>query len=204
MLKSSAGVSPVLPAAYQQVEYIESSGTQAIITDKWLKQNTEIYCEFMYLGTDSGYLSTFGCNSPSCGFSNSNGTHTTTYCSFGSAVDRTVVVPTSYFYNDFHTVLINSTGCTFDSTYSVSYSGTVSQENPVSKIALFARDENGTLARFSSRRIRAFQIKEGGVLVTDLIPCYRKSDDVIGMYDTVTDTFYTNAGTGVFTKGANV
>lgn len=205
MLKSRAGVSPVLPAAYQQVEYIESSGTQAIVTDRWLKQDTEIYCEFMYVGTGLGYLSTFGCASPSCGFSNSGDTHTTVYCSFGSAVDKTVAVLTNYFYNVFHTVLINSTDCTFDSTYSVSYSGTVSTENPASKIALFARSgADGVLARFSSRKIRAFEIREGGVLVTNLIPCYRKSDDVIGMYDTVTDTFYTNAGTGVFTKGGNV
>ena len=37
-----------------------------------------------------------------------------------------------------------------------------------------------------------------------LIPCYRKSDGEIGMYDTVSRTFYTNAGTGSFTKGADV
>lgn len=44
-----------------------------------------------------------------------------------------------------------------------------------------------------------------------LIPCYRKSDGVIGMYDlcgsicTLTGTpFYINAGTGTFTTGADV
>lgn len=36
------------------------------------------------------------------------------------------------------------------------------------------------------------------------VPCYRKSDGVIGMYDTVSKTFYTNEGTGAFTKGADV
>lgn len=207
MLKSRAGVSPVLPVAYQQVEYIESSLTQAIVTDKWLKQDTEIYCEFMYvLPTSYGYASTFGCANPTCGFSNSSDTGTQVYCSFGSAADRTLSVPTAdYFYNVFHTCVINSTGCTIDSTYSVSYNGTVGSENQASKIALFARTSaSGQLERFTSRRIRVFQIREGGVLVTNLIPCYRKSDDVIGMYDTVSDTFYTNAGSGVFTKGANV
>ena len=207
MLNSRAGVSPVLPAAYQQVEYIESSGTQAIKTDKWLKQGTEIYCEFMYVTpTSRGFASTFGCANPTCGFSNNNDTSMQIYCSFGSASDRTFNVPTSdYFYNVFHTVLINSTGCMIDSLYGVSYSGTVTSENQASKIALFARSNAyGTLDRFTSRRIRVFQIREGGTLVTNLIPCYRKSDDVIGMYDTVTDTFYTNAGAGTFTKGANV
>lgn len=35
------------------------------------------------------------------------------------------------------------------------------------------------------------------------IPCYRKSDNVIGLYDIITDEFKTNAGTGSFTKGSN-
>ena len=41
-------------------------------------------------------------------------------------------------------------------------------------------------------------------LMTDLIPCYRKSDNEPGMYDTVTGTFYTNSGTGSFTVGNDV
>lgn len=36
------------------------------------------------------------------------------------------------------------------------------------------------------------------------VPCYRKADGVIGMYDIVSKTFFTNAGTGSFTKGADV
>ena len=35
-------------------------------------------------------------------------------------------------------------------------------------------------------------------------PCYRKSDNVPGWYDTRTDTFYTNAGSGAFTVGPDV
>lgn len=38
----------------------------------------------------------------------------------------------------------------------------------------------------------------------DLVPCYRKADDVIGFYDIVNDVFYTNAGTGTFGKGPDV
>ena len=41
-------------------------------------------------------------------------------------------------------------------------------------------------------------------VVLNLIPCYRKSDGEIGMYDTVSQTFFTNAGTGTFAKGADV
>ncbi len=41
-------------------------------------------------------------------------------------------------------------------------------------------------------------------LVQDLVPCYRKSDNEIGMYDLVSNTFYINAGTGTFIKGPDV
>lgn len=41
-------------------------------------------------------------------------------------------------------------------------------------------------------------------LKLDLIPCYRKADNEIGMYDTVTQTFFTNSGSGTFTKGNDV
>lgn len=37
-----------------------------------------------------------------------------------------------------------------------------------------------------------------------LYACYRKSDGVIGMYDVENDVFYTNDGTGTFTKGQDV
>ena len=41
-------------------------------------------------------------------------------------------------------------------------------------------------------------------LVRNFIPCYRKSDNEIGMYDTVSKTFFTNQGTGTFLKGNDV
>ena len=53
-------------------------------------------------------------------------------------------------------------------------------------------------------RMYSFVLSMSNTKVLDLIPCYRKSDGEIGMYDTVSKTFYTNAGTGTFTKGADV
>lgn len=44
-----------------------------------------------------------------------------------------------------------------------------------------------------------------GNALMELVPCYRKNDSVIGMYERVTGVFYTNAGSfGTFTKGADV
>ena len=41
-------------------------------------------------------------------------------------------------------------------------------------------------------------------LIRNFIPCYRKLDNEIGMYDLVSNQFYTNAGTGVFLMGTEV
>jgi hypothetical protein len=41
-------------------------------------------------------------------------------------------------------------------------------------------------------------------LARDFIPCYRKSDNIIGMYDLVNDQFYTNSWTWTFTKWPDV
>lgn len=49
-----------------------------------------------------------------------------------------------------------------------------------------------------------WQMWDNGVLVRDMIPARRNSDNVVGMWDTVTQTFFTNAGTGAFIAGPAV
>ena len=56
------------------------------------------------------------------------------------------------------------------------------------------------VAKFSGR-IYNWQIFEDGVLVRDFIPAMRNSDGEVGLYDTVSKQFFTNAGTGEFIAG---
>ena len=74
-----------------------------------------------------------------------------------------------------------------------------------SNLYLFGQNYNGT-ARFGAyRKIKYFQYYDkNDTLICDLVPCYRKSDGVIGMYDRARNTFLTNVGSGTFTKGADV
>ena len=53
-------------------------------------------------------------------------------------------------------------------------------------------------------RIYASNATKDGVLMYNAIPARRNSDNVLGMYDTVTGTFFTNAGTGEFIAGPDV
>ena len=53
-------------------------------------------------------------------------------------------------------------------------------------------------------RIFGCKIYNGATLVRNFIPLLRDSDSVPGMYDTVNDVFYTNAGSGSFTATATI
>lgn len=46
------------------------------------------------------------------------------------------------------------------------------------------------------------EIYRGDSTIHAFVPCYRIEDDVVGIYDLITNTFHTNQGTGSFVKGA--
>lgn len=56
---------------------------------------------------------------------------------------------------------------------------------------------------FTAGRIY-YYIHSKGTTTYHLLPCYRKADGVIGMYDVVNRVFYTNNGIGQFNKGADL
>ena len=67
-------------------------------------------------------------------------------------------------------------------------------------IVLFAR-RTTNVNRHSKSKIEFFKIYENGTLAMDLIPCIRKSDGVVCMYDNVSKSFFENEGTGSFVPG---
>ena len=63
--------------------------------------------------------------------------------------------------------------------------------------------ETGVIGRIG-RNIYSYAIWDDGMPVRDYVPCYRKADREPGMYDLVSGTFFTNAGTGEFIVGPDV
>ena len=112
-----------------------------------------------------------------------------------------------------------NTSISYDSTYdasnrritnileydgiSVSYDfSTISQSGSTSRSLRFFLDyrpDNGVIANPVS--IGKTQMYKAGILVGDFVPTKRNSDNVLGMYDKVTNTFLTNSGTGIFIAG---
>ena len=212
LLFISPAFSTTLPNGYTELEYIESNGTQCIDTGyKWTTDVTEVGVEYYYL-VASGDIVLFG--------SESLNTSVTWNAFYGSVLynggdymigTTPFAVRTNPNVNTWESYNAKTTSSTSGIiTYNgletaFAYSGApyaygVSKEY---SMALFCAHKQGSYQQFSKARVRKFYMKDNGILVRDMVPA-RNSDAVVGLYDTVNDRFYTNAGTGTFTAGPAV
>lgn len=180
-----------LPSEYQEVEWVGADGNQYINTLITPKSTQEYYIKYQILwGGNQVY---FGSRT-SGGYESSrnqvflNPNVSTVGLRLGSMYSAVRSFDAVTVYED----TINHTD------YPSNYDDTGTRP-----FYLFALNVGSANAK-ARGRIFAFTITNNGVKELEFIPCYRKSDDVIGMYDTVTQTFYTNSGTGTFTKGQDV
>lgn len=63
---------------------------------------------------------------------------------------------------------------------------------------IFARIASDGTLQTRNASFYYFKFYRNDQLIGDFVPCVRKSDNKPGMYDTVTRTFFTNAGAGEF------
>jgi len=70
-----------------------------------------------------------------------------------------------------------------------------------SNIAIFAGSISKYLPSSTETKVKYIKIWRNNVLVRDFVPQIRHIDNMIGMFDRVTNTFFTNAGTGEFIAG---
>lgn len=202
-IKRNKGIK-LLPKEYQQVEYIESTGTQFIDTNLIFKSNTRLSGGFLINSLYDRRQHVFGTYKTGNRYRVSTGTtfdSNTVYYWFGSqayvnksinndkALDVVITKDHVTIFNNKISIL--DTDLTLDVEFS---------ENNVS-ITLFG-ERNPTYGFFIGKFYH-FTAFEGETIVRNMIPCYRKSDGEVGMYDTVNDVFYTNQGTGTFIKGPN-
>ena len=198
----SAGIAlSRLPSGYTELEYIQSTGTQYIDTGFTPDANTKVVSEVMLLnGVD--WEAIFG--SQKHQFAVLRYKDTAKLCSdlFGTEDETNTI---SIQTNQKMTVsldAVNKTLSVDSATKTVGYSTTM----PTRSMWLFAKISGyGTMdIQGSYQRHYRDTIYSSGELVRDFIPARRDSDSVLGMYDLVTDTFYTNAGSGSFIAGPDV
>ena len=82
----------------------------------------------------------------------------------------------------------------------------VGKGNGTLPLFLFAQNETSSAPVHitGTKRVYSCKIKQNNNWVRYFVPAKRKSDNVLGMYDIINGTFYTNAGSGTFTGGPAV
>lgn len=196
-----------LPAGYTALEYIESTGTQYIDTGVTTSNDIkgEIRGKFLSVDTKTSMLlaaraGADGYNTLIAWNNNNGGGYFTQFAS--SLGFSRVVMPKD---TNIH-ILQGVVTPTSTSTYADSSVDTISAENVGYNLNLYinARNIDGTsVSNISTYRYYYVKIWKSGSLVRNFIPA-KNSSGVVGMYDLVSGTFFTNAGTGDFVAGSAV
>ena len=189
-----------LPEEYTQVEYIESHGTEYIDTGFKPDSNTRVICEFMPLDSTKAY-GIFGSRTAYLKsaynlFVGDTGTH------FQDDYNNTSTTNVESVANTLYVIDKNKNVSTINGTQnSVAYSSFEVEYS----MYLFGVNTSGAVnsAQLSTLRMYSCSIYDNDILVRYYIPC-TNSAGIVGLYDTVSGVFYTNAGTGSFTAGADV
>lgn len=185
-----------IPDEYQPVEYIESSGTQWINTGVTATQNTKSQIKVRPLWVTWATIYWYCANNDNADYRLFNyssqiywdlSSYRAIWSTFSSWTDYEFEIWNNYVKN----VGASSNLVTWT---------TVSSYTSAWTIKLNYHDDSWAV---SSNRRYYVKIWDWATQVRDLVPCYRKSDSVIWMYDLVWQQFYTNQWTWTFTKGSD-
>lgn len=206
-----------LPSEYQEVSYIGTSNTtskthidtgvvlQSVFTinAKVLWHTVPTSGAYQYHGHfNSGSSVQFGVPA--------SATHYVSSTAGGNALSSGIAATANTIYN----IKLKADGTTLTFTVNettVTRNYTFGATNPYTSF-IFGRNGNTTYRNtWVNGKVYSYDIYKDNVLVRNYVPCYRKADNVIGLYDLcgsicpLTGTpFYINAGSGTFTKGVNV
>ena len=200
-------VSP-LPDGYTLLEYIDGTGTQYINTnvavDKTTIKGFKMVCTSAITDTNVYRWRVTGTGNIAVVFYyglGGDGGNTFYYGAGNKDVNTGVLGD-----NSVHTWIIDAENGTFDiSGTSVSVQGidfTTGYSN-VSLLYLFAYSDSnsgGTKPDIHSERLYSCTISYFGDVVRNFVPC-KDSSGTVGLYDTISKTFFGNAGTGTFVAG---
>lgn len=194
-----------LPTEYQEVEYIQSSGTQYIDTGVVATSGFEIDIKINIDTVTDVMAPILYAHEPSEPYKRNFIAYTSSKkmeIDAGDKITQTSVTLTgddvikaSNVENNFY-LTVNGTNYTPTVTTAasnLSYSGRT----------MHLLHGNGYDVGYTSGKVYYCKITVDGTLVRSFVPCYRKSDNVAGLYDLVNNVFYDNAGSGVFAVGAD-
>ena len=178
-----------IPSEYEEVEYIESTGTQYIDTNYTPVQGDDLEFKNVTINTFNGALFSAGIESYQLILLGLGSVCYYKYFQTGNAVASSF----STITNGNIKVLNGNLYINNVLKAEADYGGAVN-----TTLNIFQRANNTSNL---IGKIGEIIISNNGIIKRDFIPCYRKSDNVAGLYDLVNNTFYTNQGTGNFIVG---
>lgn len=188
--------------AYKFVDYIESSGTQYIDTGVKLNQSSRVQLKYQYVGTPSSARVFGDATDPNRGWmiTTQNGSISTKIQTlYGDDWRPTQSDPESAIPNN-DIVEYERNGANQYVNGELYYTNNASTFQTSDTAKIFgAYYLNMAL---SSVRVYGCKIWNDGTLVRDFVPAY-DGNGTIGLFDKVNEKFYTNAGTGTFSKGTD-
>ncbi len=193
--KKSLKLSPeIVPVLFQKVEYIESTGTQYIDTEVYpsSKLNIELDIALKSSEGDQKFFGSYGNGGICLGTLNNKWRYGSNFWQMNNGTATT----------DRILIIVEGNTFTFGND---KYTANSISDNTEHSMLLSAIAYRGSLYSKSKMTIFKTKISSEQNIIRDFIPCYRKSDNVKGLYDIVEGKFYTNQVTGDdFIAGENV
>ena len=187
---------------YQPIKYVEADGTQWIDTGITPSKTMGIKIKYRYTTAGASPVSgllklTSPRNDALLVSSYSGSTDSTIFLAHAGEVCDTqlsIALDTDYI------VEINYGGSGKFAVNGTEYGDVGTTDTSTAKtLPIFSRYNVGNSTYSDSNsRIYSVEITDGANIIMNLNPAYRRSDKVVGMYDTISDTFFENAGTDTF------
>ena len=199
-----------LPKEYQEVEWIGTDGSAYLVSDFNINNldRFTIYYEYDPNGTTYNYV--FGATDfPNTG---SRFLHRYMYLVVNNASGGTflnIPIGTGFYAIKVVADNVANTITIYNDDGSIYTSNSWENYKNFTGFGFLCNNYNSqpqnAVARANTKIKRLdFYDDDRGEWVWVPVPCYRKADGAIGIYDIVTGTFNTNQGSGSFTKGADV
>ena len=192
--------SRILPEGYTQVDYIQSHGREYIDTGINADSNLRTIIDMTYdepTGSNQNVGAiNIGNNQLRYHILPQNG-YFKIYVQNTTYAVNTIAIDTNRHLYDID--VPNRTIKVDENEYNINNQDFNTQLN----FWLFGRNSDSTIYK-SKNTLYKCKMYVSGVLVRDFIPCYRNSDNEVGLYDLANDVFYTNDGNDAFTYGSVV
>lgn len=195
----------ILPREYALLEYIESTGTQHIDTGVIVQsEKLRIVMDFIHTKQESNvcfFGVQYGGSAPTLAYTITVWL-TGTSVNYDTGGSSAALVDGNYAIGERYLLDITAdngkiTRTLNDNTRSGTYSGNLDH---TLSIPIFGLNFQGSVGYKSCFKLFSMKIYDNDILVRDYVPCINLSGQA-GLYDTVGNTFYGNAGTGEFIAG---